>query len=384
MAGITWKNFLDAMNPKKSFIAKTIDDKRRKAIEEENVSDGTDWYNEPGALTDNSKIDEQVEKELANTKDEFTGQKKEPLEGQRGSAKGNQGDNVIANPNAPDTAEVEKRHIEEQAALQNALGTSEPVSGTIIQPPSLGEEAEVKEGEIPEGEVPPTKTDGDNNSNDNNSSGENELEKAPEDANLDFSDYIKNYYGPKNGADYVKALWNNGEYGKAVGNVLGNLLGNLGTINVGGASTGGRDFHSDWEDYRNNYTKAQAERNQQAFDQNMNIANQLRTNDVARNEMLKTLENYQKIGKKLTPAEFENIRKAMTATGNGSQVDYYLASVLGEISNDPDLKKAAKEAGGNAVKLIGNLAQFSGNAIRPLNWFFGQASDTMNNMFGGK
>lgn len=92
-----------------------------------------------------------------------------------------------------------------------------------------------------------------------------------ENKRTDWKSIYDEYMGPKNGADYVKALWNNGEYGKAVGNVLGNLLGSLGTINVGGASTGGRDFHSDWEDYRTNYTQAQKERNQTAFNNGMDL-----------------------------------------------------------------------------------------------------------------
>jgi hypothetical protein len=348
-----------------------------------NITEGKDtgsWWNQPDV---DEKIDDYVEKELANTKDEFTGLKKEPLEGQRGSAKGNQGDNNIANPDAPDTADITKKHNEELAQLQNAIGDTNVATGTIPNEPLVTEEAKVEEesadgdGKKPDG--------GDTGGGDKGDGSEDTtLPKAPEEGNLDFSDYISNFYGPKNGADYLKALWTRGEYGKAVGNVLGNLLGSLGAINVGGASTGGIGSRSDWEDYRNNYTKAMAERNQQAFDQNMDISKQLRTNDVARNEMLKTLENYQKIGKGLDPEKFENIRKALTATGKGSQIDYYLASALGELSSDPAFMEAAKEAGGNAVELLGNLAQFSGNTLRPINWFFGQAGNTMNNMFGGK
>ena len=197
------------------------------------------------------------------------------------------------------------------------------------------------------------------------------LEEAPKEANLDFSDYIDNYYGPKNAADYLKSLWADGKYGKAIGNVLGNLMGKLGTINVAGAQGQGRDYTSDWENYTNNYQKALAERNQKAFDQNLDISKQLRTNDVARNEMLKTLENYKKIGGKLTDEDFQNIRKAMTATGNGSQKDYYLASILGEISSDPKFKEAAKEASGQVAELFGNIAQFGAATMKPLNYIFG-------------
>ncbi len=329
----------------------------------------TPWYEQPDV---DEKIDEYVKKEGNN----------ERLSGTQGiESKGNQGDNAIANPDAPDTVDVTKKHNEELAQLQNAIGDTNVATGTIPNEPLVTEEAEVKESE--EGEKSDgNDKDGDDKDGDDNKGGETEttLPKAPEEANLDFSDYIKNYYGPKNGADYLKSLWSQGAGGKAaaIGNVLGNILG------ATGKGLAGKDYTSDWQTYKDNYTKEMAERNQKAFDQNMDISKQLRTNDVARNEMLKTLENYQRIGGNLTPEKFENIRKALTATGKGSQIDYYLASALGELSGDPAFMEAAKEAGGNAVELLGNLAQFSGNTLRPINWFFGQAGDTMNNMFGGK
>lgn len=269
---------------------------------------------------------------------------------------------VRDNPGASDseianTTNMKKEQKDaEEKATEDKPGIGESFSSNITQTPFLGEGVTPTEDNI------------------------SEPGKAPEEANLDFSDYISNFYGPKNGADYLKSLWSQGAGGKAaaIGNVLGNILG------ATGKGLAGKDYTSDWQTYKDNYTKEMAERNQKAFDQNMDISKQLRTNDVARNEMLKTLENYQKIGKGLDPEKFENIRKALTATGKGSQIDYYLASVLGELSGDPAFMEAAKEAGENAVELLGNLAQFSGNTIRPLNWFFGQAGDTMNNMFGGK
>lgn len=350
------------------------------------ITEGKDtgsWFTQPDV---DKKIDEYVKKEGNN----------EPLSGSQGLvAKGNQGDNDLAYnnyeekffpnnggeqlvtmlggdqgetesiaPKPEDTADVTERHNEELAQLQNAIGDTGVVTGSIPSTENITEEV------TPEVE---TETS-------NPISIENEMPKAPESANVDFSDYIKNYYGPKNGADYLKSLWSQGADGKAaaIGNVLGNILG------ATGKGLAGKDYTSDWQTYKDNYTKEMAERNQKAFDQNMEISKQLRTNDVARNEMLKTLENYEKIGKNLDPEKFESIRKALTATGKGSQIDYYLASALGELSSDPAFMEAAKEAGGNVVELLGNLAQFSGNTIRPLNWFFGQAGNTMNNMFGGR
>lgn len=291
------------------------------------------WWNDPDV---DKRIDDYVEKELENTK-------VPNLE-----AKGNQGDNAIANPDAPDTADVKKRHLAEQSLLSNAINTSEPVTGNIINDaPKVTEEAPVKE--VADSPV------------------ENALPKAPESANVDFSDYLKNYYGPKNGADYLKSLWANGAGGKAaaIGNVLGNLLG------ATGRGLAGQDYKTDWQTYKDNYVKEMADRNQKAFDQNMDISRQLRTNDVARGEMLKALDQYAKIGKGMTPEKFENIRKALTATGNSSQMEYYLSSVLGDLTSDPDFMKAVKDAGSNASELLSNLTKFGANTLRPLNYVFG-------------
>ena len=287
------------------------------------------WWNDPDV---DKRIDDYVEKELENTKVPNL------------VAKGNQGDNAIANPDAPDTADVTKRHNEEQALLSNAINTSEPVTGNIInEAPKITEEAPAKEV-----------TDA-------------PVEKAPESANVDFSDYLKNYYGPKNGADYLKSLWANGAGGKAaaIGNVLGNLLG------ATGKGLAGQDYKTDWQTYKDNYIKEMADRNQKAFDQNMDISRQLRTNDVARGEMLKALDQYAKIGKNMDPEKFENIRKALTATGNSSQMEYYLSSVLGDLTSDPDFMKAVTDAGSNAAELLGNLTKFGANTLKPLNYVFG-------------
>lgn len=221
----------------------------------------------------------------------------------------------------------------------------------------LGEEVKAEEVTPEEGETETA----------NSTPVENEMPKAPEEANADFSDYIKNYYGPKNGADYLKSLWSQGAGGKAaaIGNVLGNILG------ATGKGLAGQDYTSDWQQYKDNYTKEMAERNQKAFDQNMDISKQLRTNDVARGEMLKALDQYAKIGKNLDQEKYENIRKALTATGKNSQMEYYLASALGELASDPEFMKSVKGLSGGAAELLSNLAQFGTNTLKPLNYVFG-------------
>ena len=319
------------------------------------ITEGKDtgsWFMNENGEVDTSRTTKEMVKDFNEAKGY---DQPEPLEGASGTiARGNQGDNALANPKAPDTADVTKRHKEELAQLENAIGG--PIAtGIILNQEPASSEAEVQE-------VEETSKDGKANN-----TSDTELEKAPEQGNVDFSDYIKNYYGPKNGADYLKSLWANGAGGKAaaIGNVLGNILG------ATGKGLAGQDYTSDWQQYKDNYTKEMAERNQKAFDQNLDISRQLRTNDVARGEMLKALDQYEKIGKNMDPEKFENIRKALTATGNAGQMEYYLASALGELSSDPEFMSAVKGAGENATQLLSNLTQFGANTLKPLNYIFG-------------
>lgn len=83
-----------------------------------------------------------------------------PIEGATGNiARGNQGDNAIANQNALDTSEVTQSHKEELANAQNQLGDANPSSyttnpdGTVTE----GVEGEIKERaqELASGEEKP-------------------------------------------------------------------------------------------------------------------------------------------------------------------------------------------------------------------------------------
>lgn len=196
---------------------------------------------------------------------------------------------------------------------------------------------------------------------------ETPIEPSNEAVSDDFyKKYVDEYYGPKNGADYLKSLWSQGAGGKAaaIGNVLGNIMGAV------GKGAAGQDYTSDWEQYRNNYVKAQQERNQRAFNDNMDIVKQLRQNDTARGELLKTMELMKKVGK-IKPEEFEAIRKGMAATGKSSQMDYFLASILGNLAGDKDFAEAVKGMGEESMKLLSNIAGFAGNTVGGINRFFG-------------
>ena len=341
-----------AKNKKKTPAGMPSEIAEKQGFSTNDITEGKDtgsWFMNDSGEVDTSRTTKEMVKDFNEAKGY---DQPEPLEGASGTiARGNQGDNAIANPDAPDTADITKRHKEELAQLQNAIGDTGVVTGSIPAKESITEEV------TPEVETETTNT----------TQAENEIPKAPEQGNVDFSDYIKNYYGPKNGADYLKSLWANGAGGKAaaIGNVLGNILG------ATGKGLAGQDYITDWQQYKDNYTKEMAERNQKAFDQNLDISRQLRTNDVARGEMLKALDQYEKIGKNMDPEKFENIRKALTATGNAGQMEYYLASALGELSSDPDFMSAVKGAGENATQLLSNLTQFGANTLKPLNYVFG-------------
>ena len=193
-----------AKNKKKTPAGMPSEIAEKQGLSTNDITEGKDtgsWF-----MNDNGEVDtSRTTKEMVHDFNEVKGyDQPEPLEGASGTvARGNPGDNAIANPDAPDTADITKRHNEELAQLQNAIGDTNVATGSIVQPETLGNEAEseiVQSDEQPSSDIIQS---------------DEQLPKAPEEANLDFSDYIKNYYGPKNGADYLKSLWANGASGKA-------------------------------------------------------------------------------------------------------------------------------------------------------------------------
>lgn len=249
------------------------------------------WWNDPDV---DKRIDDYVKKEGNN----------EPLSGAQGIvAKGNPGDNAIENPDAPNTADITKEHQKELAQLQNEAGDTNVATGTILGKGEKTKPAETK----PETPKQPTLED------------------------LKFAQqYYDDYRLPKNGADYLKQLWGQGATGKAkaIGNVLGNLLGNLGTINVGGASTGGRDFTSDWENYVNNYQKEMADRNARIFNDNMDIVKQASTNAQARKDLVAQLELALKNAGKLDANAMRLLQIWSTATAPSSALDRGISALM--------------------------------------------------------
>ena len=252
------------------------------------------WWNEPDV---DEKIDEYVKKEGNN----------EPLSGSQGLvAKGNQGDNAIANPDAPDTADITKEHQEELAQLQNEAGDTNVATGTIL---GKGEKTNSSKTVETEPESP----------------------KGPSLKDLLFAQqYYDDYRLPKNGADYLRQLWGQGAAGKAkaVGNVIGNLLGKTGTINVAGAQGQGRDFTSDWENYVNNYQKEMADRNARIFNDNMDIVKQASTNAQARKDLVAQLELALKNAGKLDANAMRLLQIWSTATAPSSALDRGISALM--------------------------------------------------------
>lgn len=257
------------------------------------------WWNDPDV---DKRIDDYVKQEGNN----------EPLSGSQGIvSKGNQGDNAIANPDAPDTADITKEHQEELAQLQNEAGDTNVATGTIL---GKGEKTKPSEESL---EVKSTNQLG------------KEVKPTLED--LKFAQqYYDDYRLPKNGADYLRQLWGQGAAGKAkaAGNVIGNLLGKTGTINVAGAQGQGRDFTSDWENYVNNYQKEMADRNARIFNDNMDIVKQASTNAQARKDLVAQLELALKNAGKLDANAMRLLQIWSTATAPSSALDRGISALM--------------------------------------------------------
>lgn len=268
-----------------------------------------EWF-----MNDNGEVDtSRTTKEMVRDFNEAKGyDQPEPLEGASGTiAKGNQGDNAIENPDAPNTVDITKEHQEELAQLQNEAGTTDVATGTI-----LGKGEKTKPSEKPM-EVKSTNQVG------------QEVKPTLED--LKFAQqYYDDYRLPKNGAEYLKQLWGQGAAGKAkaVGNVIGNLLGKAGTINVGGAQGQGRDFTSDWENYVNSYQKEMADRNARIFNDNMDIVKQASTNAQARKDLVAQLELALKNAGKLDANAMRLLQIWSTATAPSSALDRGISALM--------------------------------------------------------
>lgn len=130
------------------------------------------------------------------------------------------------------------------------------------------------------------------------------------------------YRAPKNGAEYLKRLWNSEQKGGkalAIANVLGNILGAVG---------GGKEYVSDWQKYRDNYIKAEQERNQREYNDAMDIVKQAKTNEQSRKDMLKQIDLAIERGANLSADEMAAIKNFSLGTGQSSYKDVIMAQIF--------------------------------------------------------
>ena len=133
----------------------------------------------------------------------------------------------------------------------------------------------------------------------------------------------------KSGADYLKALWGSGAQGKsqAIANVLGNLLGAVGK----GAAR--QDYTSDWQKYKDEYTKQSQERRAEAAQNAQNMVNTIAQNKEARAELVNALNQAKANGAKLSAEDMAAVQAWQTATQPSSALNKAIAALVTSVQN---------------------------------------------------
>ena len=147
-------------------------------------------------------------------------------------------------------------------------------------------------------------------------------------------DYKKEYALPKNGADYLKSLWKEGKGGKAkaIGNVLGNLLG------AAGYGLAGKEYTTDWEDYKTRYLDELSRREGEQFDRASGLTQRMFENRQDVDKMINELDKEIAFARdlpesdKLAWASFKQAQNAgdwktiltMFATGKLGEIDGWI------------------------------------------------------------
>lgn len=133
----------------------------------------------------------------------------------------------------------------------------------------------------------------------------------------------------KSGADYLQALWGKGAKGKAqaVANVLGNLLG------ATGKGAAGQDYTSDWQRYKDEYTKQSQERRAEASKNAQDMVNTIAQNKEARAELVNALNQAKAQGANISPKAMAAIQAWQTATQPSSALNKAIASLITSVQN---------------------------------------------------
>lgn len=142
----------------------------------------------------------------------------------------------------------------------------------------------------------------------------------------------------KSGADYLQALWGNGAKGKAqaIGNVLGNLLGAV------GRGAAGQDYTSDWQKFKDEYTKQSQERRAAAAKNAQDMINTIAQNKEARAELVNALQQAKAQGANLTADDMIAIQNWQTATQPSSALNKAIASLVQSVEQQGLLGTAGR------------------------------------------
>lgn len=133
----------------------------------------------------------------------------------------------------------------------------------------------------------------------------------------------------KSGADYLQALWGKGAKGKAqaVANVLGNLLGAV------GKGAAGQDYTSDWQRYKDEYTKQAQERRAEASKNALDMVNTVALNKEARAELVNALNQAKANGANISEKDMAAINAWQNATTPSSALNKAIASLITSVQN---------------------------------------------------
>jgi hypothetical protein len=168
-------------------------------------------------------------------------------------------------------------------------------------------------------------------------------------------DYKKEYALPKNGADYLKSLWKEGKGGKAkaIGNVLGNLLG------AGGYGLAGKEYTTDWEDYKTRYLDEASRREGEQFDRASGLTQRMFENRQDVDKMIDSLDREISFARNLSAADklaWTSFKQAQNA-GDWKTILTMLAT--GKLGKIGDMVEGwwEKNATGNPLSMLNQGAK---------------------------
>lgn len=168
-------------------------------------------------------------------------------------------------------------------------------------------------------------------------------------------DYKKEYALPKSGADYLKSLWKAGKGGKAaaIGNVLGNLLGAV------GYGLAGKEYTTDWEDYKTRYLDELSRREGEQFDRASGLTQRMFENRQDVDKMIDSLDKEVAFARDLSEADklaWTSFKQAQNAGDWKTILTMLATGKLGKIGNMVE-DWWSKNATGNPMSMFNQGAK---------------------------